>query len=268
MHKLRTHLLTTAAVVAFTGFAYAADMPVKAPMAAPPPPVPTWTGFYIGANLGAGFGDKWWTGNAICTTPLGVFYGCGSVGTTSMDGFLGGFQVGYNWQTGIWVFGIEGTWDWTDMHGKFPYSSLQANPSLGATGSSKIEWIATVVGRVGVTIDRALLYVGGGGAWVNEKDSVSFNFPAFASLFNLNEGSNTSFGWTFLTGVEYRIDPAWSARIQYNFYDFRSHDFALNIVNPAVQASFGGPAPLSTELRIHSITAGVNYKFWGWWGGR
>jgi outer membrane immunogenic protein len=269
MHRFRSQLLATAAFLAFTGAAYAADMgmPVKAPPASAPPPPLTWTGFYIGANLGAGFGDKWWTGdNGACgTTANAVFYGCSgaNIGTTSMDGFLGGFQAGYNWQTGQWVFGIEGTWDWTDMHGKFPLSSvLASNGTFGATASSKIEWIATVVGRVGVTIDRALLYAGGGAAWVHEKDDVTWNLAGISEIFDVS-GSNTPFGFTFLTGVEYRIDPNWSARIQYNFYDFRSKDVTLNYANAASQSAFG-PADVTTELRIHSITAGVNYKFWGY----
>jgi outer membrane immunogenic protein len=274
MQKIRTQLLATAALVALTGTAFAADMgiPAKAPYAPPPPPVPTWTGFYVGANLGGGFGDKWWTIDQLSPALLGLASGLVSdgqnLGTTSMDGFLGGVQAGYNWQTGLWVFGIEGTFDWTDMHGQFPITA----PLVGtiANASSKLQWIATAVGRVGVTVDRALIYAGGGAAWAHEKDSVSLNPGAVALLtgggtenFAVNDASNTPFGWTFLTGIEYKIDPAWSARIQYNFYDFRSKDIDFTFVDPTIAAEFGTQT-VSTQLRIHSVTAGVNYKFWGW----
>jgi outer membrane immunogenic protein len=230
MHVIRTQSIALAAFAAFTSAAYAADMglPLKAPPAVAP--LPQWTGFYLGANLGGGFGDKWWN----CTPALTCDAGPNSsIGTTSMDGFLGGFQVGYNWQSGLWVFGVEGTWDWTDMHGQFPGNSSTDPGFAGETPSSKIKWLATVVGRVGITIDRALVYAGGGVAWAHESDTDDL-CPC--------TGTNTSVGATFLTGVEYWIDPHWSARIQYNFYDFGSKDVSL-------QPDF----PVATELSAISI---------------
>ena len=215
------------------GPAFAADMPIKAPPAVVP--VATWTGFFVGGKIGGGFGDKWWN----CTAATDCDGGSDqSIGTTSMDGFLGGLLVGYNWQTGLWVFGVEGQWDWTDMHGQFP-----SGIDRGETGKSNIHWIATLAGRIGFTIDRTLVYAGGGVAWMRETDT---DF-GFGESFT---GSSTSVGATFLTGVEYMIDPHWSARIQYNFYDFGSKDVAL----PTFPT-------ISTEARLHSITAGVNYRF-------
>src|SRR5207249_1692158 len=89
---------------------------------------------------------------------------------------------------------------------------------------SRLDWIATVIGRVGVTVDRALIYAGGGGAWAGEKDH--FDCTDFdcggtsrAQTFTW-DSSTTHHGWTFLAGVEYAIDPRWSAKLQYNFYDF------------------------------------------------
>jgi outer membrane immunogenic protein len=234
MHTIRTQLIAIA-VAAFSGAAYAADMGL--PLKAPPivAPAPLWTGFYVGGKIGGGFGDKWWN-----CTPATDCEGSPnqSIGTTSVDGFVGGFQAGYNWQTGVWVLGIEGQWDWTDMHGQF----AGTGPGFsGETLSSKISWVASVVGRVGVTIDRALVYAGGGVAWAHESDTDDL-CPC--------TGTSTSVGATFLTGVEYWIDPHWAARIQYNFYDFGSHD--LNLASDF---------PIATELRIHTVTAGVDYRF-------
>jgi outer membrane immunogenic protein len=111
----------------------------------------------------------------------------------------------------------------------------------GETAKSNIHWIATLAGRVGVAIDRTLVYAGGGGAWMRETDT---DF-GFGESFT---GSSTSTGITFLTGVEYMIDRNWSARIQYNF---GSKDVAL----PTFPT-------ISTQARLHSITAGVNFRFW------
>lgn len=251
--------------VAVGSSAYAADMglPLKAP---PPalPPLPTWTGFYVGGNLGAGFGDKWWNSNVACNSCDAAFlFGMPgqSLGTTSMDGFLGGFQAGFNWQAGQWVFGFEGTFDWTDMHGQFPLSTPDAAEDGGVTGHSSLDWIATMVGRAGITIDRALVYAGGGGAWTRENDSTNFGNALDASVFNAS-GSDTQSGWTFLAGVEYMIDPHWSARIQYNFYDFPSRNVDLTLAEAKENSEIGGD-PISTQLRIHSVTAGANYRFWG-----
>jgi outer membrane immunogenic protein len=254
---MRRHVftsLTVAAVGLLASQASAADLvPVYKTVPVAPPPL-TWTGFYLGGNLGAGFGDKWWNaGNCpfFCLPFEGVFSGQ-SLGTTSMDGFLGGLQGGYNWQYGPWVFGIEGTFEWTDMHGQFPFE--------GTNDQSRLEWIATVVGRVGVTIDRALVYAGGGAAWTRENNTV--NFPGDEAELDLS-GNDTPFGFTFLTGVEYAIDPHWSARIQYNFYDFGSKSLNMNFTNAlGIQEEGVSAMPLSTQLRIHSITAGVNYRFW------
>ena len=173
--------------------ALAADMAVKAP---PPAPVPValWTGFFVGGKVGGGFGEKWWN----CTPATDCDGGPNqSIGKLSSDGFIGGFVAGYNWQTGPWVFGVEGQWDWTDMHGQFTGSI----PGFeGETLSSRIHWIATLIGRVGFTIDRTLFYAGGGAAWMRETDTDSDGVESFT-------GTATSTGFTILTGVEYMLVP-------------------------------------------------------------
>jgi len=143
------------------------------------------------------------------------------------------------------------------MRGQFPFDPLDLIEG-GANASSKLEWIATAVGRVGTTIDRAIVCAGGGAAWTHEKDCINFNLAEFSDVDS--SGSNTSFGWTLLAGLEYMIDPHWSARIQYNFYDFEDQNVNLNFNNSEMQ-SVVGPEPIPTDLRIHSVTAGVNYRF-------
>jgi outer membrane immunogenic protein len=241
----------------------------------PPPVVATWswTGFYIGGHVGAGFGNKWWnsTGQspfvALPVAPQEVGH---NFGTTSVDGFLGGAQVGFNYQSGALVWGVEGDWSWTAMKGQFtcPEIGAAAGPPFAfSTCSSKIEWMATLVGRIGVTVDRALVYVGGGAAWAHEKDHLSCtNVDCGApdtAIFTW-DGKDTKFGWTFLTGVEYAVGSNWSARIQYNFYDLGDQDVRLI---PSQDGCFAGGCAafdVTTRLRTHSIKAGLNYRFdWG-----
>jgi len=254
------------ATLALTVPLSAADLPYKTP-APPPPPVCLWCGFYVGASAGAGFGDKWWDGNnpTLITAPLGfeILGGPGqSLGNSSLDGFLGGLQAGFNFQSGPMVFGVEGTWTWTNMNGRFPIATVFGIDAQQAGGgfnaSSKLDWIATAVGRVGFTIDRAWIYAGGGAAWTQEKDSALANM--LVETFEW-DGSNTKLGWTFLTGMEYAIDAHWSARIQYNYYDFGTSNVAMTSSNPLIAAEGAGALGISTDLRISTVTAGVNCRF-------
>jgi outer membrane immunogenic protein len=260
------------AAVMIAGVAHAADMRAPAYKVPPPVAVWSWTGFYVGAHVGAGWGNKWWdsTGQtpfiAVPPAPQDIGH---NFGTTSVDGFLGGFQVGFNYQTGPLVWGVEADWSWTNMKGQFncPAVGAAAGPPIvgPSTCSSKIEWIATVVGRIGVTVDRALVYVGGGAAWAHEKDHYSctdLDCGAPVTAVLTWDGNNTKTGWTFLTGVEYAIWSNWSAKIQYNFYQFDDNTVHLT-PNQIVGCLAGGCAEfdITTRLRIHSIKAGLNYRF-------
>ncbi len=279
------------ASLAVAGAANAADIPRPAYKAPPPPvvaPIYNWSGIYIGGHVGAGWGNKWW--NTTETTICELFSDIGacsnpespfnpnnlnivpgnSLGTTSVDGFLGGGQVGFNWQTGLFVWGVEADASWTNMKGQFPciFTLL--------TCSSKIDWIATVVGRVGVTVlDRILVYGGGGGAWAHEKDRVDFfgvTFDGFVIPPFSFSGSDNKWGWTFLAGTEYAFLPNWSVKLQYNYYQFGRHNVHLtqdtDICAPFLPEGCIPPGTAlsnaDTQLRIHSIKLGLNYRFtWG-----
>lgn len=136
----------------------AADIPVRAPVRAPaaiPVPIFSWTGCYIGGHVGGGWALKDWTDN---------------IGGTShtADGVIAGGQVGCDYQTGQWVFGAEGQFSWANLEGQ------SVNPAFPTeTERSKIDFIGTVTGRLGYAVDRALFYVKGGGAWVNERFDIT-----------------------------------------------------------------------------------------------
>jgi outer membrane immunogenic protein len=142
----------------------AADMalsPVSAPYVPTPPPF-SWTGFYLGANVGAGFGT---TETSVDVGPaLTALSGVPIAATAPLvsetfNGFIGGIQAGYNWQLGIVVLGVEGDLDAAGLQGTAP-CALVLNCTM------KHNWFADITGRVGVvTVDRALIYLKGGVAW-------------------------------------------------------------------------------------------------------
>src|SRR5580765_7619808 len=163
---MRTRLLLGLCAAAFAAApAIAADLPLKAPPL-PPPPVFSWTGFYIGANIGG----KWANVGHEVT-------GAGTTFTFNNDtasSFIGGGQIGYNWQTGAWVFGIEGDIDAQDFSRSRVVGTTIGPFIAGDTFSAESRWQASLRGRIGYAAwDRTLLYVTGGGAWTNFKGTAS-----------------------------------------------------------------------------------------------
>jgi outer membrane immunogenic protein len=207
-------------------------MPVKAPE-----PVSygyNWSGFYIGAHAGAGFGEK-------CFTFVGASDGCHDT-----DGWLGGGQVGFNMQSGQFVFGVEFSGSWADISGD------HVGPlAPGGTYSSDLNTLLLFTGRVGMTFDRLLIYVTGGGAWA--RDEFSYAVPAAVSTTKQNRT-----GWTVGAGLEYGLSPNWSIAAQYNYVDLGDKD-----------VTFGGavgPFPFTdrVEQDIHLATVRLNYRFGGY----
>ena len=224
--------------------ANAADLAVrKAPPA--PPPVFSWTGFYIGAHVGTGWGTTESEINSISGFG-GVISGFViPVSQTQSNGFLGGVQGGYNWQVSPWaVIGVEADFSWTGIEGTSPCLIILAC-------STEHDWIATVAGRFGVTYDRALFYVKGGVAWAQTTYSASLNLGGLASF--TTSVDETRIGALFGTGIEYAFLPGWSAKIEYNYIDYGKDDFNFAV----------GPITVGTEIREkqHLVKAGLNYRF-------
>lgn len=242
---VRKLLLSIVPAVALSaaGVAGAADLPLKEP---PPPPLPvwSWTGLYIGAHVGAGWGAKDFD-------DLGSLVGPATFNFHSnfpVNGFLGGGQLGYRWQSGMWVWGIEGSISGADITGQNACSDgLQCKPT--------VDWLATTTVQVGWAVDHALLYIKGGAAWAGDHHSVTF--ADGDPVGSLNE---TRLGPLFGAGITYAFDPRWSAFIEYNYMDFGSatHIFTDCPTCDAVR--------FDISQQIHVIKAGVNYK-WDWWAG-
>jgi outer membrane immunogenic protein len=200
---VRLGRLSTVVAVAglFAAPAFAADLPVKAPYRAPPPVAAfSWTGCYIGGNVGGLWARKEWTNVAGA-----------AITSHDVDGWLGGVQAGCNYQLGAWVFGIQGDYDWTGAKGTSADLIL-----AGDSDETKIKSLASVTGRIGYAWDRLLIYVKGGGAWERDHYRV-FVTATGATVFS---GRETRSGWTVGGGAEYAFNNWLSGFAEYDYYDF------------------------------------------------
>ena len=200
---------SVAALVTMTGAANAADILQReaAPMSAPSFYAPyNWTGFYAGINGGGGWGQSEWSGNSSAIS----------------GGFVGG-TIGYNWQLGQGVYGLETDIDWSNIGG---------STGCGITScETKNDWLGTARIRIGYAFDRFMPYMTGGLAY----GGIHSNVAGFVS------SSDTKVGWTVGAGVEGIISGSWTGKIEYLYVD-------LN--NSAV-----------VDFRANLVRAGLNYRF-------
>jgi outer membrane immunogenic protein len=236
---MKKFLLTGVALAALSGSALAADLPARRgmPVKAPEPVMAygyNWSGFYIGAHAGGGFGEKCFA------------FGGASDGCHDNDGFLGGGQIGFNVQNGQFVFGAEFSGSWADITG-----SHNSTLSPADTYHSDVNTILLMTGRVGIAFDRALLYVNGGGAWV--RDTLEYN----QSGLGISSSKQNRTGWTIGAGLEYGLTPNWSIGVQYNYVDLGDKN-----VNFSGADTFTAKA----DSQLHIATARLNYRFGGFGG--
>ncbi|MFT4095682.1 MAG: porin family protein [Rhodoblastus sp.] len=219
-------LAATCFSTVLSGAALAADLPSrKAPPAVyAPVPVFSWTGFYVGANVGYGWMDAFNKG--VVFAPFGL--------ADPHGGIVGGAQIGYNWQVSpMFVVGVE-----TDFQG----SSVG-----GGITARKTPWFGTVRGRLGVTPFGApvMLYATGGFAY--GRLNIGPNFPTGVSV------GKVATGWTAGAGVEYAFTPNWSVKGEYLFTNIGAN-YPLGV--------FG--SDITQRVHDHTVRVGLNYRFgWG-----
>ena len=242
---MKARLLIGICAAAFAAApAIAADLPMKAPPA-PPPVLFSWTGFYIGANIGG----KWADISHEVTGPATTF----TFNRDTTSSFIGGGQIGYNWQTGAWVFGIEGDIDAQDFH-RDRVVGVAIGPFIpGDAFSVESKWQASLRGRIGYAAwDRSLIYVTGGAAWTNIKGT--------ASLVGLGTFSNdtTITGGTVGLGYEYAFTNNISLGIEgrWSFYGDRTFNGTIG----------GIPVSDKVSLDTAEVMGKLNFRFGGYGG--
>ncbi|MDB5654836.1 MAG: hypothetical protein JWQ94_2449 [Tardiphaga sp.] len=232
MKKLLLSASAIVAVAALSTSAFAADLPArtytKAPVYTAPAQVYNWTGFYIGGHVGGAFGDS----NSV-----------------SGDGgrFLGGVQGGADYQFATnWVIGVEAQYSWMDSN------NTGRQFANGTLVTSNNDQLGSVTGRLGYTWGPALLYAKGGYAW-KDNSNIGVTNAGLAQPFAAS--GNAKDGYTVGGGLEYMFAPNWSAKVEYQYYNFGN----TTIASPAI------PTGVSYNNDEHTIKAGLNYRF-GWGG--
>jgi outer membrane immunogenic protein len=215
----------------------------KTPVLAPAP-VSTWTGFYIGGNIGYGWGD----------VSLSDF----NIVSMSPSGVNGGFQLGYNWQVNNVVFGLEGDFQFADHND----SVSASDPTIPASASLEVksDWFATVRGRLGYAFGQFMPYVTGGIAFTQAKANLDASAPGATLSVSSDK---TSVGYAVGGGVEYAFNRNWSLKAEYLHLGFGSqtYDFEATAAIPALGVVAGATASGDVKLDFDIARVGVNYRF-------
>jgi outer membrane immunogenic protein len=251
MKKLSTAFIVLGALIA-TAPAFAADMALKA--APPPAPVWSWNGWYAGLNAGGSFGTA-----RDSTTFAGAPFGTSS---GRLDGFVGGGQIGYNWQSNIWVYGLE-----ADIQGTSERNSANTAGFVPAIGcallpcaaaaavvdTEKLPWFGTVRARLGVLGSPTWLLYATGGLAYGEIDSTAA--LTIGAATTINSFNTTRAGWTAGGGVEAALGNNWTGKIEYLYLNFGSFTNTVIGLGPA------SPFTLTTHVTDNIVRVGVNYHF-------
>lgn len=230
------------------------------------PIVPLWTGFYMGANAGAAWGN-------LSTNQTDWFWGAAAPNFTAFggdklngNGALGGAQFGYNWQSGGFVLGAEVDLGGMGLNGDHHWVlPVAAGGVLGAVANAKTEggFYGDVTGRAGWAFGNALLYAKGGFAWLDANREVSASWVNGGVVNSVAWSHNATLtGWTIGGGLEYAVAPNWTIKAEYMYFDF-------NNANAAWNGNLGGIANnwdlLGKNLEVNTVKLGFNYRFNNWY---
>jgi outer membrane immunogenic protein len=225
--------------------AFTADVPIRGPGPVPPYVTPSpcyncnyyynWTGFYIGANVGAAWERSTLTDN---------FFNASF--DNDRSGFIAGGQIGYNWQLAPqFVVGVEWMFDGTDLRSD---TTTVIGTAVIRT-SAKVDWITSLAARFGWAANNWLFYGKAGGAWVHDSATLTATIPTIGT-FSANASDNQS-GWLFGVGIEYGFAANWTARIEWDH-------IGLGDVN---HSGFFAPDTINVSRRLDLLTVGLNYRF-------
>lgn len=192
-----------------------------------------WTGCYLGGNAGYGSGHSTWFNAGNATTDA----------SPKPDGFIGGGQLGCDYQAGNWVVGLEAMFDGAAMKDTRPDPNVPGN-----TERDRVRWFGTATARLGYAFDRTLLYAKGGAAWANIEHTYD------SSVLPADSRENTQSGWVVGGGIEWVFAPSWSAKIEYNHVDLGNASTHFPVLGSDFRFS---------DQRIDTVMVGLNYRFGG-----
>jgi outer membrane immunogenic protein len=290
MHRIIAALLgATALAVASVSGAFAADMAAKVPMYSKAPmaaPAYSWTGFYVGGNVGGGWRDQSATFAGTDASGVGTALLTGGFGGTvagpasiSTNGITGGLQAGYNWQFNqSWLIGGETDFNWSNFNGT-GNSAFNMGPGFATNiaAQQRLDSFGTVRARLGVLpTDRLLVYGTGGFAYGRIKENVTLTSPLTVGVVNVagdfnctagqtcfaGSSSRLATGWTAGFGTEYAFSSNITAKVEYAYVNLGGGD-VVNVV--AVTPTAGNrPSTFSAtygRMDFNVVRVGLNYKF-------
>jgi outer membrane immunogenic protein len=260
---MRFVIVGATVVATLASTSYAADLPVKA---APAPVIETynWKGWYVGGNVGYGWGGP--TGNDLTINdPFALLVGYAALGglqypSVKPQGAVGGGQIGYNWQTGNVVWGTVAD---------FQFSGMKADqtvnvPALGfyfpqvQSHSAKTEWFGTVRGRIGYAFNNFLPYVSGGLAYGKVSSSLNVFVP-WSGFVASGSSISTRVGWTFGAGFDYALAQNWMVVLDYLYTDLGHDTVTATSRNWLVTTPIG--ISMNQHFTANILRGTVNYKF-------
>ncbi|MBB4381405.1 outer membrane protein [Bradyrhizobium sp. SBR1B] len=229
-------LLAAVSLVALgaTAPALAADLAARPYTKAPPAAIAAvydWSGFYIGVNGGGGSADTSWN-----------LVNFGAEGSHNSTGGTVGGQVGYRWQSGQFVFGLEGQGNWADFSGD------NISGITGFRNRTRVDSFGLITGQVGYAWNNVLLYAKGGAAVVSNK----YDVYSTVTGANLDRADETRWGATVGAGLEYGFAPNWTVGVEYNHIFLGDHDI-----------TFASGAVERVKQDVDMGLVRLNYKFGG-----
>lgn len=268
-------LLAVASVVMGTASVQAADLAAHYTKAPAMAPATSWTGFYVGANVGG----QWGSGDPSTSTiviPGGYFDpssipAINAVGAQSVNGssVTGGFSAGYNWQVNHAVLGLEGDINYFGFKGSAVGTGSYpccAPDTFTVNSSVSADWLATIRGRLGFLAAPAWLIYGTGGAAIAEvKGNFNFSDTSLAAMTESATIRDTRLGWTAGVGTEYAFGGGWSLKAEYLHVDLgRASATSTNLVRSTDAMQFSSNVYThSVDLKSNIVRVGVNYKLGG-----
>jgi outer membrane immunogenic protein len=244
------------------GEASAADLPLKARPYMAPAPVFSWTGCYVGVQAGGGWGRTHFSDPDVqLFAPVGGFL------DVDRSGGLAGGQIGCNYQLASpVVIGAEVAGAWTNIKGSQNVAFTTPATIVAGTADSKTEWLASFTGRLGFDLNRVLLYGKGGVAFAGDKYGMNGQStctglclgPNPASL--LFSGNETRVGWTAGAGIEWAFMDHWSAKVEYDYYDFGTDKVTFYNSSGTGLLPFAG-LPANVSQRIQTVVGAISYRF-------
>jgi outer membrane immunogenic protein len=189
----------------------------------PPPPIPfAWTGFYAGAHAGVGWSDG---------------------DSSGSSGFIGGGQVGFNYQINQWVLGVEGDLSGTTIRDSASATVVGPGAVISGNAEASLDWVSTLAPSVGYAFDRWLVYGKVGAAWAHGSGTASAGINGM-QVGSISVGETVS-GLLLGIGAEYALWDNWSAKIEYDMMDFGNNgpfaDNKFNVLKAGINYRFGGP---------------------------